>query len=312
MRKNKGLYKRIHSDNSGSALIVSIIVLLFVSILATIILYISGINYRMKKSEFNTKVAFYDSEAPLEAIEANIVLPYSEALNEGFRMTNTRYVVLATADARREDFYQNVYDSLQAILLDNYGHSTIGDGIVVSDNVLPIKYIVKNLTYSNVAFDDGIIIDDSDHSNDRVICNTSGVDVLHDPGSGADIPAYNYVRSLFDEKISGTDDYKYFNEDGVYIVIPDNLCHGTPEENYQEFVQLATTDTSGMLLSPDKCRIVFKNVCVVSVRGDYRSIITTDIALQFPPLDWEGGSGTTGYEAWDVYQLIYYVNWQKY
>ncbi len=58
--------KKINRDNKGSALIVCIIVLLFVSILATVILYMSGVNYRMKKTDMYSKYAFYAAEEPLE------------------------------------------------------------------------------------------------------------------------------------------------------------------------------------------------------------------------------------------------------
>ena len=70
MKPSKKKYNSIMYDNKGAALIVCIIVLLFVSILATIILYLSGINYRMKRSDLNNKVTFYESEIPLETMRA--------------------------------------------------------------------------------------------------------------------------------------------------------------------------------------------------------------------------------------------------
>ena len=79
------LFSKIKKDNKGSALIVCIIVLLFVSILATVILYMSGVNYRMKKVDSYSKHAFYSAEEPLERIQSNLLIPISVALNNSYR-----------------------------------------------------------------------------------------------------------------------------------------------------------------------------------------------------------------------------------
>ena len=59
-------------DNRGAALITVVIVLLFISILCTLILYVSAVNYRMKKADYLAKVSFYSSEIPLENMESNL------------------------------------------------------------------------------------------------------------------------------------------------------------------------------------------------------------------------------------------------
>lgn len=293
--KRNNRISNIRYNNSGSALIVCIIVLLFVSILATVILYMSGINYRMKKSEYNNRLTFYESEIPLESIEANLVLPLSEAFNNAYRKTNSRFLHLGTSDARRRDFYQNVYDELESILLDNYSGASIGDAASTATDSTPIKNIIHNLTYDNIAYDNGI-----DVAN--ITCNESTDDYRGIP--------YSYITLLSDPT-----GLNMFTADGIYIVLPANLDKGNAKDNYESFVERSwlsnPTDSSSALNDVDKCRILFKDVCVVSVKDGYRSIVTTDIAIQFPPMNWDHGS-TNGYEAWDVYQLIYYVNWQKY
>ena len=113
MKKMQSLKK----NNKGSALIVCIIILLFVSILATVILYMSGINYRMKKNEYNTKVTFYSGEIYLERMQSNLVIPVSEAMGNAYMATNSNFLALDGVDNRRSHFYNGFEAQLKDILM---------------------------------------------------------------------------------------------------------------------------------------------------------------------------------------------------
>jgi len=294
--------KQFKNNNNGSALIVCIIVLLFVSILATVILYMSGVNYRMKKNDYQTKKSFYNGETILESMQSNLVIPVSEAMNEGFRMTNTRYLSLGTYDARREDFYKNTYNELKDILLLHYAKS---DSIEANNGAMPIlpddgnvvfiKNILHNLSGANPTNGDVPVA--------NIILNNAEV---------VDYRTYASGSEFVDEILKGNQSY-FGTSDNYYIIDYSQVKTGTLDNNYKAFVELDIYEADGTTLKPaDKCRILFKNICVVCVHDGYTSIISTDIAVQFPPFDWGDGAAVADTDFnWDVYQLIYYINWKN-
>jgi len=323
MKLNNKVNTSIKKDNKGAALIVCIIILLFVSILATVILYMSGINFRMKKAEYHTKIAFYGGEETLERMQSNLVVPVSEAYNLAYTTTNTHYTDLGSPDARRAFFYNEFYKELQTILVENYsggaGNTTsIGlDGSSVTDSYL-IKYMLHNLTYSdgsNTPYN-GVAVNDIYCNGDAALSSYSNPSYSNNPMA--------FVNTLMSvREADGTSTYFPGNADGsprVYIVVSSYLDNGTANANYQSFVQLSTDSVQpqtpnqanpSLLKEGKECRLLFKNICVVMVQDGYTSVIKTDLAVQLPPVDWNGGMHTTEYTNWDVYELFYYVNWQK-
>ncbi len=320
----------LKKNNDGSALIVCIIVLLFVSILATVILYMSGINYRMKKNEYQTKVSFYSGEEYLERMQSNLVIPVSEAMGNAYRMTNSRYVFLPStntdpslsdSDVRRIDFYNNFNDELKDILLNHYGvygttpagaaNAISNAGTAPSDSTF-VKNIIHNLTSTGPDTGDGVDVTKI-YVNDGSIVNYQN---YADALSFVDaIAAYDAANGTdhFAPNASNPKDPEY------YICVYGEINQGDPVDpdlrrdlNYDEFVKLDVVDPdTGALNGVDSCRVLIKNVCVVCVQNGYRSIISTDIAIQFPPLDWDDGSSVDSTVSWNVYQLIYYINWKK-
>ena len=339
-------HNNIIRNNKGSALVVCIIVLLFVSILATVILYISGINYRMKKAEYNTKYSFYTAEEPLERIESNMIIPVSEALNNAFVTTNSVYAADGTFDAKRREFYIQFAKSYKDLLIKNYGGSSVGsDGSTLAGSAV-VKNIVYNLAscdnswgeYNDTRFltKDLAAPATSNIELDNIFINGStvhgtaigGTAYANDPNGFVDwLCTHNDPTTLSPYiDVNGSEDLK------VYIVvsdfIPDTL---TASEGYDRFIMLDVTDPvidggnyddavyPVRTLKPvddpnrnDKPCIVMRNIAVVAVHNGYRSIVCTDISFQFPPFDWNGGASTSGYNQWNVYQLIYYTNWQRY
>ncbi len=284
--------RSLKKNNAGSAMVVVIIILLFVSILATVILYMSGINYRMKKSDLNTRISFYNAETPLETMQSDLIVPLSYALNKAYMSTNSRYVTFSSVDDRRVDFYTEFYDELEDLMIKQYGGATIGtDGSSLVDATL-VKNIIHNLTYSSETdFNNGIPLDHIFVGEGDILALTA---LGNFPDNFSDVPE-------------------------IYIVLPDvNPAAGSASDIYETLTELSIYDSiSGDLKSADECRLIFKNVGVVVCQNGYRSQVTTDIAMQFPPIDWDGGMGTSTYTtpesdtSWEVYQLLYYINWQK-
>ncbi len=315
-------------NNQGSALIVSIIVLLFVSILATVILYIAGVNYRMKKNELKTKVAFYRGEIYLERMQANLIIPVSEAMNVAYRKTNSQYFSFyidpnldvypstdpepalrgtSDSDKRREIFYRNTYYELRDILLSHYGvdDEITNDGPAPNDSAF-VKNIIHNITSTGAASGDGIDIS-------HIYCND---------GSMATYQHYDSATQFIENILLGHPNAFEGDADPntpvYYVVVYGQLNQGgaTYEKkqlfNYSEFVDLDIINpATGGIAEADKCRIVFKNVCVVCVQNGFRSVISTDLAVQFPPLDWDNGTTSDPVTYWNAFQMFYYINWKN-
>ena len=308
MISKKSIKKSIRYDNSGSALIVCIIVLLFVSILATIILYVSGVNYRMKETDYRTRLSFYDSEVILERMQSNLVIPVSESINNSMLITNSFCAFQSGVPAAREFYYKNFDYEFKRLLLEQYGGATIGNsGAAISGSTL-IKNILHNLTLKDITVNstDGVAGIPLDH----IICNDGSV--------LTNIADYSTNPMSFINDISQVDDgtgHNYLSQDGTYIVVTSFVGYSAPAspdpvwDNLNSFIELDVRDEFGSLKSDlDKCRVIFRNICVVTVKDGYKSVITTDLVVTIPPFDFTGGAE---YGTWTPYQLMYYRNWQK-
>lgn len=100
--------KKMELNNSGAALITVIVVVGFISILATIILYVAGKNYFMKTTDAKIKDSFYTAETALETIRADLMAISNEAFQEAYADTMVQFEALASSTARAAN-YNEVY-----------------------------------------------------------------------------------------------------------------------------------------------------------------------------------------------------------
>lgn len=294
----------IKNDNRGAALIVCIIVLLFVSILATIILYMSGINYRMKKSDYNNKVTFYVSEIPLETMQTNLVVPVSEALNNAYMECNTTYMYDSTSDYNRQKvFYNSFRDNLVDILEDYYSGTSIGATPGTGTDV--IVNVLHNLTGVPA---DHIIVDGTGAYDN----NTLGY--------------INYLANLDEISVRSGGSPIYFtnntvvgshNEDTYLVVALGDTTGLSTEDILKDFIQLRYEKGDGTPEDLKDRLFYFDDIGVVTVRDSYRSIVTTKVAIHYPSLDVRFAPAdplnphVNEYTSYNVYQLIGYYDWQK-
>lgn len=104
MRKLKAKLKLNHS---GAALVTVIVVIAFISVLVTVILYASGMNYYMKATDMNIKESFYDAETALEEVKAALVKQTAEAFKEAYTDTLVNYASSGSGSAREAMFKEN-------------------------------------------------------------------------------------------------------------------------------------------------------------------------------------------------------------
>lgn len=105
--------KPVKLNNTGSAIVTVIVVVTFISILATTILYMSGMNFYMKMTDLRTKESFYEGEMALEEIKAALMAEASKACEEAYTKVVINYA--ATDGATRYSLFQNEFlDTLAA------------------------------------------------------------------------------------------------------------------------------------------------------------------------------------------------------
>lgn len=110
-REKMNMHKdRIHwnwkkTDSKGSALLTVILFVAFLTILATTLLYITGMNYMIKQADYQNKKNFYTGETALEEIKAGLMEEIvSDAANEAYVNTTKYYVTAGTGDNRTLEY----------------------------------------------------------------------------------------------------------------------------------------------------------------------------------------------------------------
>ena len=102
-------------NNRGSSLVVVIIVIAFVSILGTLLLYLSVMNYQMKSNDYKTRVSFYGGEEPLEELRVQMAADMSEVCEKAYMEVMSEYSSLVSSDMRSTKYKEYVLDGLQTI-----------------------------------------------------------------------------------------------------------------------------------------------------------------------------------------------------
>lgn len=104
-------YTSLKLNNEGAALVMAILVIAFVSILTTVLLYLANMNYQMKSTDFKTKDVFYNAEVPLETIRTRLVMDVATASAEAYDISVLNYANVAS-DVRASEFQTNFYESV--------------------------------------------------------------------------------------------------------------------------------------------------------------------------------------------------------
>lgn len=107
--------ENLQMNNSGSALIMVIVVVAFISIMATTLLYVSGSNFYRKTTDLKTKESFYEAETALEEIRAALSVEASEAARAAYTSVSINYAV-ADSKTRESLFRTEFFKEFEANL----------------------------------------------------------------------------------------------------------------------------------------------------------------------------------------------------
>ncbi|MBR1862308.1 MAG: hypothetical protein IJ796_10720 [Lachnospiraceae bacterium] len=101
-----GIDNKLNNDtNKGSTLVTVVVVVAFLSILATVILYLSGENYKTKIMDQRTKESFYEAEEVVELMKSQLAKDVAEASKPAYRRTNIDYIQSANESIRAEQYF---------------------------------------------------------------------------------------------------------------------------------------------------------------------------------------------------------------
>lgn len=108
-------------NNAGSAIVTVLVVVTFVTILATVMLYISGLNFQMKVTDYRTKESFYQAEIPVEELRAQLVKDVQIAFAKAYTAAMSEYSGLGDEGTREANYRQCFCDELNKIWRERCG-----------------------------------------------------------------------------------------------------------------------------------------------------------------------------------------------
>ncbi len=99
--------KILKVDNKGAAMVMVIVIIAFVSVLTTILLYLANMNYQMKSTDYKTKVSFYGAEVPLEELRVLMTKDVSIAAKSAYESIEYDYASMTAAN--RNSMFQTKF-----------------------------------------------------------------------------------------------------------------------------------------------------------------------------------------------------------
>ena len=114
-------------NNKGAALVTVIVIVTFISVLATVILYSSGMNFAMKTTDIKTKINFYDAETALEQLKSYFAGEASKAFETAYNDTLKNYGNWGNGNGRESHFKSVFFSTLQSNLNSEFASSGCSD-----------------------------------------------------------------------------------------------------------------------------------------------------------------------------------------
>lgn len=184
-RKMKFLSKRLKLNSDGSALLTVLLFVAFLTILATTLLYVTGMNYIIKEADYQNKKNFYTNETALEEIKARLMVDVvsqagKEAFVESSMMFSSAGETADSGDIRTvgyngyftDEVSKIIYDEMTAMggyNWDNYLSSKKTDAkatVKVKKASVSVDGVNKTLSDETAAYQssgNGTFIVDRDH-----------------------------------------------------------------------------------------------------------------------------------------------------
>lgn len=166
-KKVVGFVKKQKLNNAGSALLTVIVVVAFITVLATTMLYITGMNYQMKQTDYQNKKSFYKAEEALDALKAELVSKdMTKAFQYAYKEVMVQYAALE-GDARQAAFNGAFLDKLQEIWINRKTVSESAGGTLLDALKAMVPGYEKNFIEPDAGEADIALV--CDRSNGRFV-----------------------------------------------------------------------------------------------------------------------------------------------
>jgi hypothetical protein len=104
--------QRNRLDNRGSAIVTVIVLVTFITVIGTTMLYIAGQNYQQKQTDYQNKNSFYQAEEALDCLKILLVQDAADAYKAAYADTSTNFIKLADVNARKNYYAEKYTDYL--------------------------------------------------------------------------------------------------------------------------------------------------------------------------------------------------------
>lgn len=222
MNKNKFGLKKL--NNKGSALVVVVIVIAFITVLATLILYLSVMNFHMKGNDYNTKVSFYGAEVPLEELRLQMAVDMSYASEKAYYAVMEQYgnLIDGTGTSRKAEYVGELFTALE-----NLWNARVYSG---GSDVAGVSVTIRNTGKYHVISGNSDTLDCTD---DTCTCDyhVIVVDMPEDPAH----PGTYFPRLELDETTGKAilhNIKSVYTKNGYTSVISTDFCFLIPEYDW--------------------------------------------------------------------------------
>ena len=110
----------LKKKNSGSTLMTVVIVVAFISILATILLYLVSENYKTKVYDMHAKESFYSAEEVVELMKATLTKDVAKASKPAFDRVIIDYAQSANQDVRSTTYFTEFKNKFDTIMSNHF------------------------------------------------------------------------------------------------------------------------------------------------------------------------------------------------
>lgn len=141
MFKGKNRPQGIKQNNNGSTMLIVVVAIALISLLATVLMSMSYMNYNMKVTELNSKKNFYTAETILDQINVGLQGEVAESMEDAYVSAMQRYIT--DSDTTRNTNFANNFlgqlrerlrvsetDAKYEIALDSDSDGTFDKGLV--------------------------------------------------------------------------------------------------------------------------------------------------------------------------------------
>lgn len=273
--KKSNKWGQFHRNNRGAALVTVLIVVTFISIIATTILFVSLTNRNNKVTDYKTKAEFYQTEEMLEMLKTVLIHDVSDALFDSYNEVMKKYVSYPDASTRQAAYEDAFMKAFTAKWREHFAFEDI-PGIGTSYALLPGMATI---------FPGGSEFSERDGNEDGI-----------------------------------NDSIKFTYNDNV-VIIEDisGLLPGLMTEGFSYDESLIPTYGLALSWQPAdetngfEAMLTLHDITVICVdKQGYTSVITTDIAIVPPNLNWNStGTIVSDDLVTDCMNSVYYLNWSK-